>query len=481
MENVRPRDGVAHLTPLLDAEEDSARARVVALLAGYGPGAISAVRKLLKDGPRRRHFAIIDLSAQVRSGPALDLLYDAMASDDFDMNRAACDALIAIVPGLDQRSRQDLYKRTERLFAGAKGHRTVLVAAAKMFGSIGNPGARKTLFKMLDAREPHVVRTHALNAMTQCLRGQKLAANEVDTLVGLLDSDDENGVIRPVVRLLEDQKLDKKYLSTLNELAESPQPLVKRFAVQKLGNFDSGGVVKTLMGYLTDDSYARRDQATASLKTIPGARLPLMKELLACDDERKAFTLAEVLLAHDRDWRRDARNALWKKMESALEKREDRLYAAHHHFLHTLDPDWTAGKVRERAEHLRKARKYPLSAKWLTLLKDSPAFDDDAKLAYAVAEMKSHRRLPAGMVRRHDPALDTLKQLAASAFPLGDRLRRERALDAEDLHGIAFALAEGRSEERSVARELLEFLANKHGRTKVGKAAKNKLKLLGVA
>jgi hypothetical protein len=95
--------------------------------------------------------------------------------------------------------------------------------------------------------------------------------------------------------------------------------------------------------------------------------------------------------------------------------------------------------------------------------------------------MKSHRRLPAGMVRRHDPALDTLKQLAASAFPLGDRLRRERALDAEDLHGIAFALAEGRSEERSVARELLEFLANKHGRTKVGKAAKNKLKLLGVA
>jgi hypothetical protein len=89
-----------------------------------------------------------------------------------------------------------------------------------------------------------------------------------------------------------------------------------------------------------------------------------MKELLACDDERKAFTLADILLAHDRDWRRDARDALWKKMEGALEKREDRLYAAYHHFLHTLDPEWVSGKVRERAEHLRKGKKFPLSVKW---------------------------------------------------------------------------------------------------------------------
>lgn len=481
LEQAQPRDGLGYLTPLLDAEEDPVRRRVVSLLARYGPAAISAARKLLKDGPRRRHLAIVDLCAHVRSNAALDTLYDFMASDDFDINRAAGDALIGIVPGLEQRARDDLYKRTEHLAAGSKGRRTVLVAAAKMFGALGSPQARKTLFKMLDAREPHVVRTHALNAMTQCLRTQKLTASEIAMLLGLLDSDDESGVIRPVVRLLEDQSFDKSYLSTMNELVESPQPLVKRFAVQKLGSFDSGGVVRTLIGYLTDDSYARRDQATASLKTLPAARLPLMKELVACDDERKAFTIADVLLAHDRDWRRDARDALWKKMESTLEKREDRLYAAYHHFLHTLDPDWVAGKVRERAEHLRKAKKFPLSVKWFALLKDTPAFDDDTKFAFAIAEMKSHRRLPVAMVRRHDPALDALRQLASSAFPLAERLRRERALDAEDLHRIAFTFAEGRGEERAVARDLLEFLANKHGRTKIGKAAKNKLKLLGAA
>jgi hypothetical protein len=408
-------------------------------------------------------------------------LFDLMAGDDFDGNRAACDALIAMVPGLDQRARDDLFRRAEQLAAGAKGHRSMLVAAAKLLGSLGAASARKTLFRMLDAREPHVVRTHALSALTHCLRGQKLTASEVDTLIGLLDNEDEAGVIRPAIRLLDDHTFDRSSLSTLNQLAESAQPVVKRFAVGKLGSFESGSVVKTLIGYLTDDSYARRDQATASLKTLPAARLSLMKELLACDEERKAWTLADILLVHDRDWRRDTRDALWKRLETAIEKREDRLYAAFYHFLHQLEPDWLAERIRARAEQLRKAKKFPLSAKWLSLLKESPAFDAETKFAFAIAELKSHHRLPVGMTRRHDTALDALRQLATTAFPLPERLRRERALDPDDLHRIAFSFAEGRGEEKSVARELLAFLADKHGRTKVGKAAKNKLRLLGAA
>jgi hypothetical protein len=51
----------------------------------------------------------------------------------------------------------------------------------------------------------------------------------------------------------------------------------------------------------------------------------------------------------------------------------------------------------------------------------------------------------------------------------------------EELYVIAFQLAENRGGEREVARELLEHLADKVGRTNVGKAAKNKLRLLGAA
>jgi hypothetical protein len=477
-ERVRSAQTVPAVLPLLDAEDEPLRKRAVALLAPHGAAAISAARKHLADAPRRRLAAIVELCAQVRNAAALDALFELMERDDVDVNRIACDALLAVAPGLGERERADLFRRAEALASGARGHRTRLVAAAKLFGALGDPKARKTLFAMLHEREPHVVHTHALAALTQCLRGKSLSEREIDALLPLLAHEDEAGVVRPAVRLLEDQTFDRAYLSRLNQLAESPQPIVKRFAVGTLGSFESGGVVKTLIGYLTDDSYARRDQAIATLKTLPAARLPLMKELLACDDERRAWTIADILLLHDRGWKRDTLTALWAKLEKALEQREDRLYAALHHVLLALDADWLRERIRARADKKRTARQFADAARWLALLKDSPAWDDEARFAYALATLKMHRHPLGGTARPRDPALDTFRALADSPFPLADRLRRERAVDAEDAYYVAFALAEQRGEARGVAAEILEHLAEKHGRTKVGKAAKNKLQLL---
>ncbi len=480
-EEVRPPGGVGHLMPLLDTEEDPLRQRSVSILAAYGSAAIAGVKALVREAPRRRLNAIIELCARVHGGVALDLLFDLMAGDDFDANRAACDALSAAIPGLDGRQRVDLFSRTDQFAAHARGQRTALVAAAKLFGALAEPKARRRLFPLLDRTQPQVVRTHALGALVQCLRGQKLTAKEIDALLPLLDEDDEAGVLRPTLHLLNEQTLDRGYLTQLNRLAESPQPLVKRFAVQKLGSFESGAVVKTLIGYLTDDSYARRDQATASLKRLPAARAALMKEFLACDDERKAWTLADILLTHERGWKRDTLDGLWKRLAAALEAREDRLYTAYFHFLNQQDAASLAVRVRTRADALRKKKDYTAAAKWLTLLKESPAFDAEAKLALAVADLKSHRHGLGAAVRRHDQALDHLRELASSAFPIAERLRKERALTAEDQFYIAFNFAEGGDEERAVARDLLAYLAATQGRTKIGKAAKNKLRLIRAA
>jgi hypothetical protein len=476
-EQVHPRDGVSYVVPLLDADDDALRQHLVVILASYGQSAVAAVKKLVSGAPRRRVNAIIELCARVRTTAALDLLFDLMAGDDFDTNRAACDAVIATVPALDTRGRTDLFARADALAAEAKGHRAPLVAAAKIFGALSDPKARRRLLPLLDTQQPHVVRTHALGALAQCLRGQKLTGSEIDTLLPLLNEEDEAGILRPTIHLLEDQTLERSALSQLNRLAESPQPVVKRFAVQKLGGFDSGGVVKTLIGYVTDDSYARRDQAAASLKKLPAARGALMKELLACDDERKAWTLADILLMHDRSWKRDVLEALWKKLEQALEDRDDRLYTAYLHFLNTLDAEGLTARVRARAERLRAGKHYAASAKWLNLVKESPGFDADAKFALAAAELKAHPHVLTA-VRRHDPALDLLRELTHSTFPVPERLRKERALTPEELFYVAFNFAEGDGDEKAVANDLLAHLSAKHGRTKIGKAAKNKLALL---
>lgn len=477
-EQVRPRDGLAPLVPLLDAADEVLRQRVVVILARYGQPSISAVRKLLQEAPRRRLNAIIDLCARVRSAAALDLLFAQMAGDDFDANRAACDAVAAIIPTLDGRARSDLFARTDALLTSAADQRTALVAAAKLFGALGDPKARRRLFGLLDRAQPHVVRTHALGALSQCLRGEKLSAEEIAALLPLLEEDDEAGILRPAVSLLEDQTIDRRYLPVLNRLAENPQPAVKRFAIQKLGAFDSGAVLKTLIGYLTDESYARRDQATASLKKLPGARTPLMKEFLACDDERKAWTLADILLAHERGWKRETLEALWKRLEQALEGRDDRLYTAYFHFLSALDDAAMAVRVRARAEVLRRKKDFAASSKWLTLLKDSTGFDAEAQFALAVADLKARPHPLTVGARRHDTAVELLRALAQSTFPITERLRKDRTLGPEELFYVAFNLAEGADDERSVASELLQSLAKTHGRTKIGKAAKNKLRLI---
>ncbi|MFI5396620.1 MAG: hypothetical protein ACHQ9S_13890 [Candidatus Binatia bacterium] len=481
LEQVRPRFGLSYLLPLLDSEDETLRQRAVTILAHYGQNALAATKKLLPDAPRRRLNAIIDLCARVRTSAALDLLFEQMAGDDFDANRTACDAIMAALPSADERMRTALFARTDALASHAKAPRSALIAAAKLFGALGQPQARRRLFTMLDERQPQAVRTHALAALQQCLRSQKLTATEIDALLPLLDENDEAGILRPTIHLLEGQTLDRGNLPHLNRLAESPQPLVKRFAVHKLAGFDSGAVIKTLIGYLTDDSFTRRDEATASLKKMPAARAALMKDFLVCDDERKAWALTDILLVHERDWKKPALDALWKKLRDALERGEDRLYTAYFHFLNGMAPEFLAERVRSRAEHLRKNKDFPGTAKWLALLKDTPAFDADRAYALAIAELKSQPHNLSGTPRKHDPALDLLRELGGSSFSLSERLRKERLLGPDELFYVAFNLAEGNGDERAVARDLLEHLAAKCGRTKVGKAAKNKLRLLGGA
>jgi hypothetical protein len=67
--------------------------------------------------------------------------------------------------------------------------------------------------------------------------------------------------------------------------------------------------------------------------------------------------------------------------------------------------------------------------------------------------------------------------LERGSFPLADRLRKARALATEELFYVGFNLAENPA-TRDASAELLAHVVKKTPRTKVGKAARNKLALL---
>jgi len=65
-----------------------------------------------------------------------------------------------------------------------------------------------------------------------------------------------------------------------------------------------------------------------------------------------------------------------------------------------------------------------------------------------------------------------------SVFPLLETLKKEKSLAPEELFALGFGLCERSGEERGLGKDLLEHIAARFPRNKVGKSAKNKLKLL---
>jgi hypothetical protein len=134
-------------------------------------------------------------------------------------------------------------------------------------------------------------------------------------------------------------------------------------------------------------------------------------------------------------------------------------------------------KLAEQGARLVKGKKYKEAAPFLTALKDFTEFKPEDKFRLALAQLKLHAHTVAS--HRQHPGVDLLIDLYRnSAYPLFETLRKEKTFTPEEFFALGFSLAERPGEERNLGKDLLEHVAEKSPRTKIGKNAKNKLKLL---
>ena len=156
---------------------------------------------------------------------------------------------------------------------------------------------------------------------------------------------------------------------------------------------------------------------------------------------------------------------------------EDRIQGAFLHFLRTAVPDYLAEALRKESASLLKAGRARDAARLRQIVRELPAASDEDTYQLALALVKSRRRGFDAPFRRPDPALELLTQLEDRQFPAATRLKRERALAADELYAIGFALAETTGPGRRLAEDVLGHLAAKQPRTKLGKSARSKLAL----
>jgi HEAT repeat protein len=478
-EETGPRDSLSRLLRFLDDGDKELQERTVRLLTKSGVGVVPLLVRGAASSSRLWQLNAARVLCAQRGKTALKALLRMLEGGSDEFNKALCDLMTPMLREMDEAEQEQFYREVE-LFAAAldaKQQRPAVVSAMRLLGQLGRSQARRWLCKFIGPDQPAIVRSHALVALLRCLREQELRKDEYARLFPLLEEAEFTEVTRVALELLDAHDLPDDARPLLSKLMQSAHGDVQKFALRRMGEVGTPATVRTLVEQLGDADYRKRDVAASSLRKIPEARAALIKELIACEDASKAWSIAELLPSFEGKWRQDTVDALWKRFEKAVD-REERIQTAFLHVLKKADEEYVYRRLAEEAGRLVKGKKYKEALPFLLPLKDFRAFKPEHRFHLALAQLKLHAHTLA--TNRHHPAVEALSELhRSSAYPLFEILKKEKSLAPEELFALAFGLAERPGNERDLGRDLLAFVAAKFPRNKVGKSAKNKLKLLG--
>lgn len=465
------------LVPFLAAGDATARERAERLLAAAGAAGVAAASAALPKLDRRQRAPVAAWMAQQQGKRSRDGLLRLLATSDGEAVREAAHALAGASRNADDSWKIAVAEKVAQRLADARvrGDEPTCLTLLDLAATLGRPELRKALLEVVRVTGGRL-RAGATRALAAALHQTKPTAAELRAVLALLEDPDE-GVVRAAADFLAEQPLDAEHTPLLTRLASGPSPAARRFALGKLGQVDSSAVVRTLLAHLDDGDHGGRTAAQIALKQVEGAHALLVKELLACDDERRAWVIAEVLSARDEPWTKGEGTALLARLDASLE-RDDRLWSALLHAVRAARLEARAAEeLDERARELVKKRKFAGAIARLALRLELPSPDDETRFLLASARLKTGTRNLAGLARRRDEALEGLAALERGTFPIAERLRTTRFLLPEELFYVAFNLAE-QPATREAAAELLRHVAKQAPRTKTGKAARNKLALL---
>ncbi len=476
-EIVQPRNAVPVLLELLEDSDKEIQERGVRLLGAIGQPSVQPLvaRCRVASLPWRLNAAHV--LSKIGGNAALHALLKMLSAGTDEFNKALCDLLTPAIREMNQKEQDSLYDKVEAFSSSleVEKQKPAAISAMRLLGQLGRPQARRWLFKFIAPEFHASLRSHALIALLRCLREQELRKEEFTGLFPLFDEAEFSEVTRLGLDLLSAHELPDDARPLLSRLMQSPHPEVQKFALRKMGDFSTPATVRTLIEQLGDPDYRRRDVAAGSLRKIPGARAALIKELIECDNASKAWSIAELLPSFDGKWRRDNSEALWKRLQAAIAA-EDRIQTAFLHVLKLADADYAYEQLAGQGARLCKAKKYKEAVGYLTLLKEFSGCNPEHKFLLALGQLKLHAHTVAS--HRQHPAVELLVDLYRnSAFPLFDALKKEKSLAPEELFAVGFSLAERPGAERALGKDLLEHIATRFPRNKIGKSAKNKLKL----
>jgi len=364
----------------------------------------------------------------------------------------------------------------------------------RLIGYLARPEAHALLLKYVAPDQPRPIRLAAIGGLRRIAAHGEARGNDkvIDVLIELADSDDL-AVVQAAVDTLRGARIPEPLAKRFAGLAKSKNALAQKLAMERLPAGGGASVVKALIDALGGDDPTARDAAGRGLAKAPEAVLPATRALLATTDEQIARRYAGVLRSHRGHVSNQAIDELVDRVREYLDRHArgkatadeivlERVLAE---LIADLAPARHVELLFERARRLRKAGKSVEAFGSLKPLLRSradidTAIDDEQRFFLAVLALEAAGDGLLRTTRTDDPVFDQFARLAAKGFPVARRLNREDDVSDDAIYALGFRLLESTDgAHQDLGAELLQGIIDERPRSKLAKAARNKLKLTG--
>ena len=371
-----------------------------------------------------------------------------------------------------------------------------LGALLRLIGYLARPSTQLLLLKYADPEEPRPIRLAAIAGLRRIVATSEAKGTEkvIDALIDFADGDDA-AVAQSAVDTLRGARIPESLQKTFSKLAKSKNPAAQRLAMERMPAGGGAAGIKALIEALGGDEPTARDAAARGLSKAPESVLPATRALLATKDEQVARRFAGVVRSHRGSVSNQAVEELVERVREYMDVHFKGKATADQivleRVLAELIADVAPAKhvelLFERAKRLRKQGKSVEAFGSLKPLLRSradidTAIDDEQRFFLALLSLEAAGE---GLIRTSntsDPVFEQFSRLAAKGYPVAKQLTKEKDVTDEAIYALGFRLLEstdGSNEE--LGAELLQGIIDDRPRSKLAKAAKNKLKLTGHA
>jgi hypothetical protein len=364
----------------------------------------------------------------------------------------------------------------------------------RLIGYLARPSTQSLLLRYAGAEQPQPIRLAAIAGLRRIVAQSETRGTEkvVEALIELADGDDA-AVAQSAVDTLHGARIPEALAKPFAALARSRHAFAQKLAMERLPAGGGAGAVKALVEALGGDDPTARDAAARGLAKAPEAVLPLVRALLAAGDEQIARRYAGALRSHRGHVSSLAIDELVDAVRGAMERSAKGKSTADQIVLERVLAELVADVAPARHVELLfdRARRLHRSGKPVeafgslkSLLRSradlDAAIDDEQRFFLALLALGAAGEGILRTARADDPVFDQLSRLAAKGFPVAKRLSREKDISDDAIYALGFRLIEsGDGAHEDLGAELLQGIIDERPRSKLAKAARNKLKLTG--